>query len=154
MYAMVFQEDNFMKCFFDSFRRLLLLHKRNTTQQTQNISITFVQRRPNVFDAGPTLYKCYTNVLCLLGISQCCFDRLRIENYHENNLSSIDLKNWNNYADYSKGGGGVLMTAETVINIEQARLLWKFQLKNYTRSILVLCINFLQCVWPSTQAFL
>ena len=28
--------------------------------------ITFVQRRPNVFDVGPTLYKCYTNVLCLL----------------------------------------------------------------------------------------
>ena len=24
-------------------------------------------RRPNVFDVGPTLYKCYTNVLCLLG---------------------------------------------------------------------------------------
>ena len=36
-------------------------------QQTQNICITFVQRRPNVFDVGPTLYKCYTNVLCLLG---------------------------------------------------------------------------------------
>ena len=26
-----------------------------------------VQRRPNVFDASPTLYKSYTNVLCLLG---------------------------------------------------------------------------------------
>ena len=39
------------------------------TQQTQNICIAFVQRRPNVFDAGPTLYKCYTNVLCLLGIA-------------------------------------------------------------------------------------
>ena len=25
-----------------------------------------MQRRPNVFDGGPTLYKCYTNVLCLL----------------------------------------------------------------------------------------
>ena len=37
------------------------------TQQTQNICITFVQRRPNVFDVGPTLYKCHTNVLCLLG---------------------------------------------------------------------------------------
>ena len=32
----------------------------------QNICITFVRRRPNVFDVGPTLYKCYTNVLCLL----------------------------------------------------------------------------------------
>ena len=37
------------------------------TQQTQNICITFVQRQPNVFDVGPTLYKCYTNILCLLG---------------------------------------------------------------------------------------
>ena len=27
------------------------------TQQTQNICITFIQRRPNVFDVGPTLYK-------------------------------------------------------------------------------------------------
>ena len=35
-------------------------------QQTQNICITCVQRRPNVFDVGPTLYTCYTNVLCLL----------------------------------------------------------------------------------------
>ena len=38
------------------------------TQQTQNICITFIQRRPNVFDVGPTLHKCYTNVLCFLGI--------------------------------------------------------------------------------------
>ena len=37
------------------------------TQQTQNICITFIQRRPNVFDVGPTLCKCYTNVLCLQG---------------------------------------------------------------------------------------
>ena len=36
-------------------------------QQTQNICITFVQPRPNVFDVGPTLYKNYKNVLCLLG---------------------------------------------------------------------------------------
>ena len=34
------------------------------SQYTQNICIPFVQRRP--FDVGPTLYKCYTNVLCLL----------------------------------------------------------------------------------------
>ena len=40
-----------------------------TSQQTQNIGITFVQRRPNVFDVCPTLYTCYTNVLCLLGFS-------------------------------------------------------------------------------------
>ena len=36
-------------------------------QQTQNICITFVQRRTNVFDVGPALYKCYRNVLWLLG---------------------------------------------------------------------------------------
>ena len=38
-----------------------------SAQQTQNICITFIQRRPNVFDVGPTLYKWYANVLCLLG---------------------------------------------------------------------------------------
>ena len=30
------------------------------TQKTQNICIAFVQCRPNVFDAGPPFYKCYT----------------------------------------------------------------------------------------------
>ena len=33
----------------------------------QNICITFVQFWTNVEDVGPTLYKCYTNVFCLLG---------------------------------------------------------------------------------------
>ena len=42
------------------------------SQKTQNICITFVQRRPNVFDGGPTLYKCHTNVLCLLGYWVLC----------------------------------------------------------------------------------
>ena len=37
------------------------------SQRRQNICITFVQCRPNVEDVEPTLYKCYTNVLCLLG---------------------------------------------------------------------------------------
>ena len=36
-------------------------------QQTENICLTFVQRRANVFGVSPTLYKSYTNVLCLLG---------------------------------------------------------------------------------------
>ena len=40
----------------------MLKHKYVVSvKQTQNICITFIQRRPNVFDAGPTLYKCYTN---------------------------------------------------------------------------------------------
>ena len=40
-------------------------------QQTQSICITFVQRRPNVFDVGPTLYKYYKNILCFLGAIFC-----------------------------------------------------------------------------------
>ena len=32
-----------------------LAHQEQTTSQTQNICITFVQHRPNVFEAGPTL---------------------------------------------------------------------------------------------------
>ena len=32
---------------------------------------TFVEHLYNVFDIGPTLYKCYTNKLCLLG----CHDK-------------------------------------------------------------------------------
>ena len=43
-------------------------HTSNSaTPQTQNICITFIQRRPNVEDVGPALYKCFTNVSCLLG---------------------------------------------------------------------------------------
>ena len=37
-----------------------------TYQQTQNICITCIQCWANVGDVGPTLYKCYPNVLCLL----------------------------------------------------------------------------------------
>ena len=34
-----------------------------------NTNITFIQRRPSVSDVGPTFYKCYKTVLCLLGYS-------------------------------------------------------------------------------------
>ena len=37
------------------------------TQEAQNIYIACIQCRHDVEDVGPTLYKCYTNVLCLLG---------------------------------------------------------------------------------------
>ena len=43
-----------------------LISSRPISQQLQNICITFIQCRPNVFDVGPTWYKCYTNVLCLM----------------------------------------------------------------------------------------
>ena len=39
------------------------------SQQIQNICITFTQRRPNVFDVGPALYRYYTNGLFLLGMA-------------------------------------------------------------------------------------
>ena len=38
-----------------------MMSERRTPQQT------CIQRRPNVFDVGPSLYTCHTNVLCLLG---------------------------------------------------------------------------------------
>ena len=38
-------------------------------QNAQKFCITFIQRRPNVFDVGPTLYKCYTNVFVFAGMS-------------------------------------------------------------------------------------
>ena len=44
----------------------LVFAELRSTQQTQSICITFVQC---VEDVGPALYKCYTNVLCLLGIA-------------------------------------------------------------------------------------
>ena len=34
---------------------------------SQLLSQFILLRQPNVFTVGPTLYKCYTNVLCLLG---------------------------------------------------------------------------------------
>ena len=56
---------------------ILLAHKTGDinsfgkviSQQTQNICITFMQCWTNVEDVGPTLHKCYPNVLCLLGLN-------------------------------------------------------------------------------------
>ena len=43
--------------------------KQSPSQQTQNICITFVQRRLSIFDVGPAMYKWYTNgFFCLLGL--------------------------------------------------------------------------------------
>ena len=39
-----------------------------TSEKTQNICKTCVQRRPKVFDVGPTLYKCHTNVFAFTGL--------------------------------------------------------------------------------------
>ena len=40
---------------------------RPIPQQAQHICITFVQCLTNIKNVGPTFYKCYTTVLCLLG---------------------------------------------------------------------------------------
>ena len=63
---------NWWNAYFAQIMQLLLC-VHCPTQQTHNICITFLQRRPNVFDVGPTLYKCYTNVLCLLGRDSPCY---------------------------------------------------------------------------------
>ena len=54
------------------------MRPRVPRQQTQNICIT--QRRPNVFDVGPTMYKRFTNVLCLLGL-HCSVNRKALSAY-------------------------------------------------------------------------
>ena len=47
-----------------------MFERKSSCPATQDICITFIQRRPNVLDAGPPLPKLsHTNVLCLLGIS-------------------------------------------------------------------------------------
>ena len=48
------------------------------TQQIQFFFITFVQRRSNV---GPTLYKCYTNVSCLLEANTKSFHKRADQRY-------------------------------------------------------------------------
>ena len=56
-------------------------------KQTQNICIPFVQQRSNVFDIGQTLYTCYTNVLCLLGVYVChVFSMIRLISWNEAQL--------------------------------------------------------------------
>ena len=69
------KSNHFSPALFRS-RLLWFLRKRDSvshptfqlqvvSQQTQNICLTFVECWTNVADAGPTLYKCYTNVSCL-----------------------------------------------------------------------------------------
>ena len=49
------------------------------TQLTQNMCIAFLQRWTNVEDVRPTLYKCYTNVLYMLGMR---FGEYLVNIYH------------------------------------------------------------------------
>ena len=40
-----------------TLNKCTMLRESPPAQQTQDICITFIQRRPNVFDVGPTLHK-------------------------------------------------------------------------------------------------
>ena len=42
-------------------------NSKNMPQQKKHICIPFVQCWTSIEDFGPTLYKCYTHVLCFLG---------------------------------------------------------------------------------------
>ena len=64
LFSMFISADWSTKSLYLSF---VVMDYLTLTQLTQNIFIDFIQCRPNVKDFGPTLYKCYTNVLCLLG---------------------------------------------------------------------------------------
>ena len=66
------------------------IHWRGT-QHTQNICITCMQRRPNVFDVGPTLYKCYINILCLLGKDAWCWEKTSFSASNEFLLKQLAL---------------------------------------------------------------
>ena len=45
---------------------IIVVISSERVNSTQNICATFIQCWSNVEDVGPTLYKCCTNVLCLL----------------------------------------------------------------------------------------
>ena len=63
---------------------LLLLGHRSITNTIRGIaSLTFVQWWATLEDVGPTLYKCYTNVVCLLGT---CLDFLKYTLGHKMSL--------------------------------------------------------------------
>ena len=59
--------------FGQNFPHILLRH----VVQQVTICITFMQRRSNVFDAGPALHKCYRNVWCLLSNDWCDTQKTR-----------------------------------------------------------------------------
>ena len=62
--------------------------KGETTQQTQNICITFVQGWTNGEDVGSTLDKCCANILCFLTV--CLF----VTHLHKINHIAHFSENW------------------------------------------------------------
>ena len=111
------------------------------TPATQNICITFVQCWTTVEDVGPTLYKCYTNVLCLLGsassqraqgicaalvqhrpsvfdagpaLYRCCADVLSLLGY--------DVITFNEHINY-------IDCIDYFINMSLGKVLWRYRIK-------------------------
>ena len=72
--SMLFHE--YIQWFFKMQVNTFLHRRWSSIVSMYNICITFIQCRTNVFAVGPTLYKCYTNVLCFLVPcpSQCSYN--------------------------------------------------------------------------------
>ena len=66
-------------------RNVQYLRERPPAQQTQNICITVIQRRPNVFDVGPTLYK-VIQLFCVHWVSVQAWGQAVLR-YHSNTVS-------------------------------------------------------------------
>ena len=56
-----------LRCLLATVVKLIAFFIELRSQQIQSICITFVHCLTNVDDVGPTLYKWYTHILCLLG---------------------------------------------------------------------------------------
>ena len=67
---------------------------RLISQQTQNFCITFIQRRPNVFDVGPTLYKRHTHVLCLMENQSLAASHEGVCHHNKARINYIAMPNW------------------------------------------------------------
>ena len=52
-----------------TLNKCTMLRSPPAAQQTQDICITFIQRRPNVFDVGPTLHEVIQMFLCLPSVN-------------------------------------------------------------------------------------
>ena len=72
---------------YSCHRGLTILAMSDQASQTDGViaypskHITFIQCWTNVEDVGPTLYKCYTNVLSLLGNERSAIVRLMLVQY-------------------------------------------------------------------------
>ena len=65
-------------------------------QQTQDICITFIQRRPNVFDVGPALHK-VIQMFCDYWVSIQAFGVKQFPNPRSRLIQSVGLWVWNAY---------------------------------------------------------